>query len=69
MNCNRQNEMVPSNVPTVNEIDINNNFNAYDPNQMVMPVQQEMGMTTSPIIEPLRERVIQRTIVHEVPQV
>lgn len=70
MNCNRQNEMVPNNVPTVNDIDINNNINMYDQNQMMMmPGQQEMGMTTSPIIEPMRERVIQRTIVHEVPHV
>lgn len=75
MNCNRQNEMFP-NMSTVNDIDINNNISMFDPNQtMMMPNQQmmgmpqQMGMTMSPVIEPMRERVINRTIVHEVPQV
>lgn len=74
MNCNRQNEMVPNlsaSASAVNDIDINNNINMFDPNQMsnqmMMPGQQ-MGMVMSPIIEPMRERVINRTIVHEVPQ-
>ena len=68
MNCNRQNEMVP-NFTNENNIDINNNINMFESNQMMMPVEQEMGMVSSPIIEPMRERVINRTIVHEVPHV
>lgn len=80
MYCNRQNEVVP-NASTVNDIDINNNISMFEPSQtMMMPNQQMMmpnqmmgmpqqtGMTMSPVIEPMRERVIQRTIVHEVPQ-
>ena len=68
MYCNRQNEVVP-NFTNENNIDINNNINMFDSNQMMMPAQQEMnmGMVSSPIIEPMRERVINRTIVHEVP--
>lgn len=68
MNCDRQNEM-----SNVNDIDINNNINMFDPNQMsnqmMMMPNQQMGMMMNPVIEPMRERVIQRTIVHEVPQV
>ncbi len=67
MYCNRQNEMVP-NFTNENNIDINNNINMYESNQMMMP-EQQMGMVSSPIIEPMRERVINRTIVHEVPHV
>ena len=68
MYCNRQSEMVP-NFTNENNIDINNNISMYESNPMMMPMQQEMGMVSSPIIEPMRERVINRTIVHEVPHV
>ena len=67
MNFDRQNEM-----SNVNDIDINNNINMFDPNQMsnqMMMSNNQIGTMMSPIIEPIRERVIQRTIVHEVPQV
>jgi len=66
MNCNRQNEMVPN---FTNDIDINNNINMFDPNQMMLMPQQQSGMVMNPVIEPMRERVINRTIVHEVPHV
>ncbi len=67
---NRQDEMVP-NFVNENNIDINNtNYNMIESNPMAMSMpSQTMGMMTSPIIEPMRERVINRTIVHEVPQV
>ncbi len=68
MYCNRQSEMSP-NFTNENNIDINNNINMFEPNQMMMPQQQEMGTVTSPIVEPMRERVINRTIVHEVPHI
>ena len=67
MNFDRQNEM-----SNVNDIDINNNINMFDPNQMssqMMMPNSQMGTMMSPVIEPMRERVIQRTIVHEVPHV
>ncbi len=69
MYCNRQDEMVP-NFTNENNIDIENNINMYESNQnQMMPMPTEMGMVSSPIIEPMRERVINRTIVHEVPHV
>jgi len=67
MNFDRQNE-----ISNVNDIDINNNINMFDPNQMssqMMMPNNQIGTMMSPIIEPMRERVIQRTIVHEVPNV
>lgn len=67
MNFDRQNEM-----SNVNDIDINNNINMFDPNQMsnqMMMPNGQIGTMMNPVIEPMRERVIQRTIVHEVPHV
>ena len=68
MNFDRQNE-----ISNVNDIDINNNINMFDPNQMsnqmMMMPNSQMGTMMSPVIEPMRERVVQRTIVHEVPHV
>ena len=34
-----------------------------------MPMQTQMGSAMSPIIEPGRERVVNRTFVHEVPHI
>ena len=67
MNFDRQNE-----ISNVNDIDINNNINMFDPNQMsnqMMMPNSQMGMMMNPVIEPMRERVVQRTIIHEVPHV
>lgn len=48
---------------------MNENFNYNQMEGYQMQVQQPMmGSVTSPIIEPGRERVINRTFVHEVPQ-
>ena len=63
------NSNLPNDISTVNDIDINNNINMFDPNGMNMGMMnQQMGTMMSPIIEPMRERVVQRTIMHEVPQ-
>ena len=63
--------------------DVNNTFIAdnmdvdmnmdYTNNNMAMPMQMDPGMmipggTQTPIVEPMQQRVINRTIVHEVPQ-
>lgn len=59
-------------------VDINNNTGNIDldffqqqtvGNQGMMQPMESMGMQSSPIIEPMQERVVQRTIVHEVPHV
>lgn len=64
---------LPNDISNVNDIDINNNINMFDPNMMnnntMMMPSGQMGTMMSPVIEPMRERVIQRTIVHEVPHV
>lgn len=64
---------LPNDISNVNDIDINNNINMFDPNMMnnntMMIPGGQMGTMMSPVIEPMRERVIQRTIVHEVPHV
>ena len=43
----------------------NMNFNEMDGYPMTSPM---MGSVMSPIIEPGRERIVNRTFVHEVPQ-
>ena len=45
----------------------NMNFNEMNSGYDMMPMQQ--GSVMSPIVEPGRERVVNRTFVHEVPQV
>jgi len=48
----------------------NFNYNEMDGYGMDMPIQQQMGGSVmSPIVEPGRERVVNRTFVHEVPHV
>lgn len=47
---------------------MNDNMNFNEMEGYAMPMQQ-MGNVMTPIIEPGRERVINRTFVHEVPQV
>ena len=56
-------------------IDIDNNAGNIDidfaqaanqVNQVNMPMAQ--GLVTQPVVEPMQERVVQRTIMHEVPQ-
>ena len=56
---------------TNQNVNVNDNMNM-NYNEMegyVMPMQPQMGSVMSPIIEPGRERVVQRNIVHEVKQV
>lgn len=48
----------------INNVNTNSNFNMSD-----MPGDNMMGTVQGPIIEPGRERVIQRNIIHEVKQV
>lgn len=57
--------------------DVNNTFNAQNMdvdmniemnNQMGAMAPQMGGTTQNPIIEPMQERVVNRTFVHEVPQ-
>ena len=47
------------------EIDVNQDQDIMNNNQMGAPM---MGGVQSPIIEPMRERVVNRTIEHVVPQ-
>ena len=57
--------------------EVNNNFYAEDMNidydvemnNMSTQMLPAQNMTTQPIIEPMQERVVNRTIVHEVPHV
>ena len=59
-------------------IDIDNNsgnidldfFQQQQVSQQSTPTSNNMmGVNTAPIVEPMQERVVQRTIVHEVPHV
>jgi len=47
----------------------NMNFNEMEGYGMPMQMQPQMGSVMSPVIEPGRERVVNRTFVHEVPHV
>ena len=47
----------------------NMNINEVGGGYNMMSMQPQMGNMMNPIIEPGRERVVQRTFVHEVPQV
>ena len=62
--------------------EFNTNFNAenmnvdvdFDINQNAMPMMGGMGTmmggtTQAPIVEPMQERQVHRTLMHEVPQV
>lgn len=48
---------------------MNDNMNYNEMDGYVMPMQSQVGSVMSPIIEPGRERIVNRTFVHEVPQV
>lgn len=55
------------NVNTNMNDNMNMNFNEME--SYAMPMQPEMGSMMSPIIEPGRERIVNRTFIHEVPHV
>lgn len=56
------------NINTNMNDNMNMNFNEMD--SYGMPMQQgQMGSVMSPIVEPGRERVVNRTFVHEVPHI
>lgn len=67
----RQNEFDDINID-INNFNTNNNTNSnYNMNDMDINVGNNnmmMGSVQGPIVEPGRERVIQRNIVHEVKQ-
>ena len=46
----------------------NMNYNEMENYNYTMPMQVQMGSVMSPIIEPGRERIVNRTFIHEVPQ-
>ena len=46
----------------------NMNYNEMENYNYTMPMQVQTGSVMSPIIEPGRERIINRTFIHEVPQ-
>ena len=57
---------------TNQNVNLNDNMN-YNYNEMdgygMMMSQPMMGSVTSPIVEPGRERVVNRTFIHEVPHI
>lgn len=64
INITNSNQNVNSNVND------NMNMNYNEMEGYAMPMQQpQMGSVMSPIVEPGRERIVNRTFVHEVPQV
>ena len=44
-------------------------MNYNDISNMMMPMESQMGSVMSPIVEPGRERVVNRVFVHEVPHI
>ena len=46
----------------------NMNYNEMENYNYTMPMQVQTGSIMSPIIEPGRERIVNRTFIHEVPQ-
>ena len=67
-NCcyDRQNEV--NNTFNAQNMDVDMNIEMNN-NQMMGAMQPAMaGTTQRPIIEPMQERVVNRTIMHEVPQ-
>ena len=67
-NCcyDRQNEV--NNTFNAQNMDVDMNIEMTN-NQMGGMAPQMAGSMQSPIIEPMQERVVNRTFVHEVPQV
>lgn len=63
--CDRQNDF-NANFSGYNDVNVDINVE-----NTAMPMQNMpmMGNVSSPVIEPVQERVVQRTIMHEVPQV
>lgn len=55
------------NVNVNDNMNMNMNYNEMD--NYAMPMQPQMGSVMSPIIEPGRERIVNRTFLHEVPHV
>lgn len=47
----------------------NDNFNYNMMEGYQIPMQQTMGMVMNPVIEPGRERIVNRTFIHEVPHI
>ena len=66
LGCQRQNTF-NQNFSGDNEINMDIDVNMNNNQQMGM--QSMMGGTQQPIIEPMQERVVNRTFVHQVPQV
>ena len=52
---------------TNQNLNYNDNMNYNDIGNMMMPMEPQMGSVMSPIVEPGRERVVNRVFVHEVP--
>ena len=53
----------------INNTNMNENMNTFNNATMNNPQSINYGTVQGPIIEPSRERIIQRNIVHEVQQV
>ena len=67
--CQRQNPF-NQNFTGDNEISMDIDVNMMNNQGMNMAQGNVMpGMTQQPIIEPMQERIVNRTIMHEVPQV
>lgn len=64
-NCyERDNDI--NNTFTAENMDVDMNIDLINNNQMSTPM---MGNVNQPIIEPVQERIVNRTILHEVPHV
>lgn len=64
--CDRQNDISQSFVGNNNDVSMNVDINM-NQGQMMMGGAMS-GSVSQPIIEPGQERVVNRTILHEVPQ-
>lgn len=70
-NDNMRRDDVDINITNTNQnVNTNDNFNMnYNEMDNYMMAQPQMGDVMSPIVEPGRERIVNRTFVHEVPHV
>ncbi|MCI6265804.1 MAG: hypothetical protein MR598_03030 [Erysipelotrichaceae bacterium] len=69
-NDNMRRDDVDINITNTNQnvnANMNDNMNYNEMEGYAMPMQPQMGSIMSPIIEPGRERIVNRTFVHEVP--
>lgn len=63
-----------NNTFVADNMDVDMNIDYMNNNNMAMPISMDPGMqvnggVSQPIIEPMQQRVINRTIVHEVPHI